>query len=319
MTRRPAVLALAASLFAVSPAAAGPPEGVEFFEKKVRPVLVEHCYQCHSAQAKKLRGGLRLDSRAAILKGGDTAAAVVPGKPEKSLLLTAVSYSDDDLKMPPRTRLADQHVADLRAWVAMGAPMPDDRGSAGGPGEFNLQERRKHWAWQPIKAATPPTVRRADWPRNPIDRFILAALEAKGLTPAAEADKRTLLRRVTFDLTGLPPTPAEIDAFLKDRSPDAFEKVVDRLLASPAYGERWGRHWLDLVRYADTQGHEFDFDMPEAFEYRDYVLRAFNDDLPYHQFVVEHVAGDLLRAPRRHPVHGFNESVIGTGFFFLGE
>ncbi len=314
-------LALGGLLGLVGPGRAGfTPEGVEFFEKKIRPLLVENCYRCHSA-GQKQKGNLRLDSRAALLQGGDTGPAIVPGRPERSLLLKAVSYTDDDLRMPPRSKLAGPQIADLTAWVKMGAPWPETAApKTGGPAAaFNLAERRKHWAFQPLHWGPLPAVRRGDWPLSPVDAFLLAGLEAKGLAPAPDADRRTLIRRVTYDLIGLPPTPAEIDAFLADRRPGAYERLVDRLLASPHYGERWGRHWLDLVRFAETHGHEFDFEIPDAYQYRDYVIRAFNADVGYDQLVLEHVAGDLLPRPRRHPTEHFNESIIGTGFYFLGE
>jgi hypothetical protein len=202
----------------------------------------------------------------------------------------------------------------------MGAPWPAEKAAhAAKKDVFDLKERAKHWALQPLMNAQVPPIRDHSWPRSPIDNFIIVKLREAGLAPVAPADKRTLIRRVTFDLTGLPPTTAEIDAFLADESPNAFAKVVDRLLASPHYGERWGRHWLDLVRYAETAGHEFDFEMPLAYHYRDYIIRAFNLDLPYDQLVREHIAGDLLPNPRRHPEKGFNESIIGSGFFYLGE
>ncbi len=293
-------------------------EDLEFFEKKIRPILAEHCYSCHSS-AKKQRAGLMLDSKAALYKGGDTGPVLVPGQPERSLLLRAVGYKDPDLRMPPRSKLADAQIADLTEWVKRGAPVPAGQGGGATIGGIDLEQGRKHWAFQPLRKADVPAVQNSKWVRTPIDAFLLAALEARKITPAKETDKRTWLRRVTFDLIGLPPTPAEIDAFLKDNSPEAYAKVVDRLLASPHYGERWARHWLDLVRYADTCGHEFDFDMPYAYRYRDYIIRAFNGDVPYNQLVLEHLAGDLLPEPRRHPTEKFNESIIGTGFFFLGE
>jgi hypothetical protein len=297
----------------------GTPAGIEFFEKKIRPLLVANCHQCHGGDKK--RGNLHLDNRAGLLQGGDSGPAVVPGQPDQSLLLKAVRYTDDDLRMPPKGKLPDEHIADLTAWVRMGAPWPAQASHAGrtGPETFDLQERSRHWSFQPLRPVTPPAVRRSGWPQSPVDVFVLAQLEAAGLSPARPADKRTLLRRVTYDLTGLPPTPADLDAFLVDESPDAYGKVVERLLASPHYGERWARHWLDLVRFAETCGHEFDFDLPEAYEYRDYVIRALNADIPYDQLVLEHVAGDLLPNPRRHPTQGFNESILGTGFWFLGE
>jgi hypothetical protein len=295
------------------------PEGVEFFEKKIRPLLVKHCHQCHSGAQKKKRGDLLLDSRANMLKGGESGTVIVPGSPEKSLLIKAVKFDDPDLKMPKNGKLTEGQIADLVAWVQMGAPWPEDASKTIVQKKFDLKERAKHWSLQPIKQPALPKVASPGWCRSPIDYFVLARLEAEGLKPAAAADKRTFIRRVTFDLTGLPPTPAEIDAFLKDESPDAFAKVVDRLLASPHYGERWARHWLDLVRFAETLGHEFDFDLPDAFQYRDYVIRALNADLPYDQFVMEHIAGDLLPKPRWHPTQRFNESILATGFWYLGE
>jgi hypothetical protein len=293
---------------------------LEYFEKKIRPLLVENCHACHSS-GKKQKAHLFLDSRAGLLRGGDSGPAVVPGAPEKSLLVKAVGYQDADLRMPPRSKLADAQVADLIAWVRMGAPWPTAAAphAAAAPKDFNLQERRRHWSFQPLMAPAPPAVRRRDWPRSPVDAFVLAGLEAAGLAPAPPADKRTLLRRLTYDLIGLPPSPAEIEAFLADEAPDAYEKVVERLLDSPHYGERWGRHWLDLVRFAETAGHEYDFDLPDAWRYRDYVIRALNEDVPYDQFVREHVAGDLLPQPRRHPTEHTNESILATGFWLLGE
>jgi hypothetical protein len=308
-------------LAATARAAEPPAEQAEFFEKKVRPVLVEHCFKCHSGQGK-VKGGLRLDSRTAVLKGGDNGPAIVPGSPERSRLVEAVSYKNAELTMPPKGKLPDAVLADLAAWVGMGALWPGGRTEAGAGtrDSFDIAKRkREHWCWQPVRAVAPPQVRDGAWPRDPSDRFILAKLEENGLRPAPPADRRTWLRRVTFDLIGLPPTPEEIEAFLKDESPGACEKVVDRLLGSPHFGERWARHWLDLVRYAETRGHEFDPNIPNAYQYRDYVIRALNADVPYDQFVREHVAGDLLPNPRRHATEGFNESIIGSGFWFLGE
>jgi cytochrome c553 len=322
----PALLPLLALLLGSSSAlraADAAAEGVEFFEKKVRPVLVQHCYKCHSTQSKKLRGGLRLDSREALLAGGDNGPSLVPGKPDQSRLIEAVSYKNVELQMPPRGKLPDAALADLTAWVQRGAPWPRQKTTtSAGPRKagFDLAQRKSdHWAWRSIRVPGVPAVRNAGWPRDAIDRFILARLEDKGLSPAPAADRRTLLRRLYFDLIGLPPTPEEIDAFLHDTSADAVEKVVDRLLGSAHFGERWGRHWLDLVRYGETRGHEFDYLIPNAYQYRDYVIRALSADVPYNQFVLEHVAGDLLPKPRLHPEHGSNESILGTGFWFLGE
>jgi hypothetical protein len=294
-------------------------DGVEFFEKKIRPMLVDNCFKCHSSAQKK-KGNLLLDSRAGMLKGGDTGPAAVPGNPDASLLIKAIRSDDPDVKMPRGGQLSREQIADLVAWIKMGAPWPEDKpGTAVAATVFDLKERSKHWSLQPVRRPPLPPVEKAAWCRSPIDYFILAKLEGAGLAPAAPADKRTLIRRVTFDLIGLPPTPAEVDAFLKDQSPGAFARVVDRLLDSPHYGERWARHWLDLVRFAETQGHEFDFELPEAYLYRDYVIRALNADVPYDQFVTEHIAGDLLPSPRRHPQDHSNESILGTGFWYLGE
>jgi hypothetical protein len=312
------------------------PEDREFFETKIRPLLADNCFTCHAAANKTAQGGLQLDSRARLLKGGSRGAAVVPGKPEASLLLRAVSHNDPKLQMPPNNRLPAERIAALTEWVKRGAPWPSDVTAAAASSGFSVKARSQHWAYQPLRKVAPPLTNdqrpttnapklktRNQKPetrnQNPIDAFLRVKREAKGLKPAPPADKRMLIRRITFDLIGLPPTPEEVAAFLNDNSPNAYEKVVERLLASPHYGERWARHWLDLVRYAETDGHEFDFEKPGAFEYRDYVIRALNADVGYNQFVQEHIAGDLLPNPRRHPVEKFNESVIGTGFWWLGE
>jgi hypothetical protein len=298
-------------------------EQIEFFEKEVRPLLAQQCQKCHGGGTQK--GNLRLDSRAAVIAGGDTGPAIVPGKPDESLLVDAVAYGDV-YQMPPTGKLADKQIAILRRWVEQGAPWPSETMAqvassqpTGAIAAFDLAERSKHWAFQPLVEQPPQAVHDTSWPQSEIDHFILSRIEAAGLAPTTAADKRTLLRRATFDLIGLPPTPDQIAAFLPDERPDAFERVLDRLLASPHFGERWARHWLDLMRYAESKGHEFDYTLPNAWQYRDYVIRAFNADVPYDQFVVEHVAGDLLAEPRRHPERGFNESMLGTGFWFLGE
>jgi len=297
-------------------------EGDEFFEQKIRPVLADRCYPCHSATSEKLKGGLHLDSREGALKGGDTRPAIVPGDPEKSLLVEAIGYKNVDLQMPPKKKLAEENISDFVSWIKMGAPWPGvvSQNISARPSTFNLEQRReKHWSWKPIQSERPPAVKETKWPESAVDRFILSKLEESHLTPAPSADKRTLIRRTYFDLIGLPPKPSEVETFLNDSSPGAFEKVVDRLLASPQFGERWARHWLDLARYSETLGHEFDYANFNAWRYRDYVIRAFNSDVPYNQFVVEQIAGDLLEHPRRHPTEGFNEAVIGTGFFWLGQ
>ncbi len=291
--------------------------GTDFFENKIRPILVNNCYPCHSSQAPKLKGGLSLEYRETILKGGENGTAIVPGNPEKSLLIKAVRYGDADLQMPPRgKKLSEAQIADLVAWVKMGAP--DTRlmakGAAGG-GVWS-KERRNHWAFKPIKKVAVPEVLDTNWVANPVDAFILARLEKEGMKPSPAADKRTLIRRATYDLTGLPPTPGEVQAFLDDNAPDAFAKVVDRLLASPQYGERWGRYWLDTARYADTKGDiKQNQDVPifpYAWTYRDYVVRSFNDDKPYNRFVVEQIAADRLSGSRDRT------ALAALGFLALG-
>jgi cytochrome c553 len=297
-------------------------EGLEFFEKKVRPVLIERCYRCHSSQSEKLKGGLRLDSQAGLLKGGETGPVLNLEAPEKSRLLEAISYQNPDLQMPPKGKLPDQQIADLNAWVKMGVPWPDQAAAeqTAAPAKFDLEQRRQaHWAWQPIRKTTPPKVHSAAWPSGVVDRFLLAQLEKHQLHPAAPADRRTLLRRLCFDLTGLPPDAEQIERFISSGRPQDYAELIDELLASPHFGERWGRHWLDLVRYSETLGHEFDYPIQNAWRYRDYVIRAFNQDLPYDRFVLEHIAGDLLKPPRFHSTDHFNESIIGTAFFWLGQ
>lgn len=306
----------ASSADAAQPAAAQ----LEFFEKQIRPLLIQHCHKCHGDQPEP-KGGLRLLSRGDLLTGGDSGPAVVPGNLDDSLLIEAVRYGPDSYQMPPSGKLSDAEIAALEQWVKEGAAWPAevDAEKREAKAAFDLRERLDHWCWQPLVDAGLPEVRQSAWPRQALDRFILAGLEAAGLEPALEADRAVWLRRVTFDLIGLPPAPEEIADFLADDAPDAYERVVERLLASPHYGERWARHWLDLVRYAETHGHEFDYDIENAWQYRDYVIRAFNADVPYDQFVVEHVAGDLVDPPRRHPAEGFNESIIGAGFFHFGD
>ncbi len=295
------------------------PEQLEFFERKIRPLLTDQCYSCHSHSGEKLKANLFLDSREDVLKGGDTGPSVVIGQPEKSLLIEAVGYGNPDLQMPPKKRLSPDQVADLTAWVRDGAPWPIEQPKTAKRSGFDLQKRKsEHWCWKPVVASAPPQVADASWPLVGADHFILSRLTQAGLKPAPPAGKEALIRRVTFDLTGLPPTPSEIDAFLADTSSTAWATVVDRLLASPRFGERWARHWLDLVRYAETRGHEFDPAIPNAWQYRDYVIRSLNRDVPYNQWVREHLAGDLIPA-RLNPSTGANESVLGTGFWFLGE
>jgi hypothetical protein len=297
-----AILILAGSTQAADP-------GVEFFEAKVRPVLVENCYQCHSTAAKKQKGGLHLDTRDAIRAGGDNGPAVVPGKPAESLLLKAVRQTGD-LKMPPKGKLSDAAIVDLEKWIAMGAPDPRDVATSGKP--VGIEEGRKFWSFQPLHRPAPPEIPnpKTQIP-SPIDRFIAAKLTEKGLTPNPPADRRTLIRRVYFDLIGLPPTPEEINEFVNDPDPGAYAKLIDKLLASPHYGERWGRHWLDLARYAESSGYEHDNDRPHAYQYRDFVVQALNRDVPFDKFVQWQIAGDELEP--HNPL-----AVKATGFLAAG-
>ncbi len=286
------------------------PENLAFFEKRIRPLLVKHCYECHASDSKEVQGELLVDSRAALRKGGSSGPAIVPGDLEQSLLIKAVRFKDD-LQMPPEKKLSAEEIADLEKWVQLGAPDPRTKATKFVKRKIDLTEAKKFWSFQPIQNPPLPAVKNSAWPRNDIDRFILATLESKNLLPNESADKRTLIRRTTFDLTGLPPKPEEVAAFIADDSPQAFEKVIDRLLASRQYGERWGRHWMDLVRYADTAGENSDYPIPQAYLYRNYIIDSFNADKPYDQFLREQIAGDLLPfdsdAKR-------NEQIIATGY-----
>ena len=296
------------------------PAEVAFFEKKIRPVLVEHCYRCHSVQAKMPKAGLHLDSRAGIRRGGESGPAIVPGKIDESLLIQALRH--EELEMPPDRKLPDRVIADFVAWVRNGAPDPRDHPTvrkAEGSWAAILAQRRTIWSLQPVAAAVPPWVGDAAWSLHPVDRFVKAALDDAGLQPAPQADRYALIRRLSFALTGLPPAPQEIEAFVQDRSATAYERLTDRLLASPHFGERWARHWMDVVRFAETYGHEWNWEVRGAWRYRDYLIRCWNQDLPYDQFVREQIAGDLLEAPRFNAVDKVNESLIGTAFYRFGE
>ena len=285
---------------------------VEFFEKKIRPVLVQQCYKCHSAKSEKIKGELLLDTKAGTRKGGESGPAVVPRNLRKSLLIEAVRWGNDDLQMPPKKKLPDAVIADLEKWVAMGAPDPrSEQGAASIKRDIDIEAGKKFWAFQPVKNST-PKLKNKSWPRTDIDRHVLAGLEAKGLKPVADANPRVLIRRVYYDLTGLPPSPSEVASFLKDKSPKALEKIVDRLLASPQFGERWGRHWLDVARYAESNGMERNAAFPHAWRYRDYVIDSFNADKPFDQFIKEQVAGDLLSGTTTDERH------IATGFLAMG-
>ncbi|WP_373651805.1 DUF1553 domain-containing protein [Schlesneria sp. DSM 10557] len=282
----------------------------EFFEKRIRPLLVNHCYECHSSESNEVQGRLLVDSRSALRKGGDRGAAIVPGDLELSLLIKAVRYGESQLQMPPDRKLADHEIADLEHWVKMGAPDPRTRATKVSSKTIDLNSARSFWSYRPLVTTVVPTPTKST-ARNEIDSFIEAELEKRELTPLPLADKRTLIRRATFDLTGLPPTPEEIDAFLEDSSEDAFESVINRLLESPHYGERWGRHWLDVVRYSDSAGDNSDFPIPQMYLYRNWVIDAFNRDLPYDQFVREQLAGDLMESNRWDER---NQRVIATGY-----
>jgi cytochrome c553 len=294
------------ALFLSVPLLAQSAEQLEFFEKKVRPIFAANCYSCHGPKTQM--AGLNFSSAAGFEQ------VVVKGDSAQSRLYQAVSYTEK-IKMPPPGKLAGHEIDDLKAWIDMGAPWPKE---APVPVTANprITEGRKFWAFQPVKDYPPPKVNNVAWVKTPIDRFILAKLEEMRIRPASPAPKLTLLRRVTYDLIGLPPTSQEIDAFLADSSPEAYAKVVDRLLASPQYGERWGRHWLDVARYADSTGMDEDHIYPYAWRYRDYVVKAFNDDLPYDRFVMEQLAGDLLPAEKPGAVN--ERGIVATGFLALG-
>lgn len=290
------------------------PAGIEFFEKQIRPVLVEQCYNCHSSKAEKgIKGGLNLETRDGLRKGGERGVVLIPGQPERSLLLKAVQYTDPELQMPPKNhKLPEDVIRHLEAWIRLGAPDPRTNAVVASHAEPNPAN---HWAFRPIRKGEVPAVKNKSQVSNPVDAFLLARLEPKGLKLSPEADRRTLIRRLAFDLTGLPPTAAEVREFEADRSPDAYAKLVDRFLASPRYGERWGRYWLDVARYADTKGYVFEEERryPYSYTYRDYVIRALNEDLPYDQFIREQLAADLL------PLGDDKRPLAALGFLTLGR
>jgi mono/diheme cytochrome c family protein len=308
------LLAIAASATSSFAAEKLDPAAAEFFENKIRPMLAEHCYSCHSDKAEKLKGGLYLDTKAGMLKGGDNGPAIVPGEVEKSLLIKAIRYTDENLQMPPKgKKFSSAQIADFEEWVKMGAPDPRT-------GENKIvaeREGRKksHWAFQPIRMPQVPAVSKPNWTRNGIDNFVFQKLEANGMKPSPRAEKRTLLRRASFDLIGLPPTAEEMEAFLQDDSEKGWENAIDRLLASPLYGERWARHWLDVARYADTKGYVFEEERRYAYAYtfRDYVIRAFNEDLPFNRFVIEQIAADQL------PLGEDKRPLAAMGYLTLGR
>lgn len=295
-------------------------EQIEFFEKKIRPILATHCYECHGTE--KAESDLRLDHISFLQREGVYGKVLVPGKPDESSLFISLTHQDEDLKMPfERDQLDKSTIADFNQWIKQGAVWPEEDAPVAKAELFDLAARKERlaWIWQTPEKQVTPGVKNTDWPTSNIDRFVLARLEKEALQPAVEAEPEVWLRRVYFAITGLPPTPEEIQTFLVDTSAQQREALVDRLLESPHYGERWARHWMDLVRYSESRGHESDFIIANAWHYRDYLIRAFNDDLPYNQFVREHLAGDLLDSPRINPQTGWNESTFATAWPFFGE
>jgi cytochrome c553/mono/diheme cytochrome c family protein len=300
----------ASSAFAEEPTS----EQIEFFEKRIRPLIVTHCSECHGEGEAK--GGLRLISSEGVRRGGDSGAAIVPGKPDESLLIEAIAHRGD-IKMPPKQKLADAEIADLRRWVEIGAPWPAENAEAKSAATpFTITaEQRAFWSFQPVREAAVPAIKDTAWPAGTIDRFVLSKLEEAGLKPSPQADRRTLIRRVTFDLVGMPPTAEEVKEFIADERPEAWGELVERLLNSPRYGERWARHWLDVARFGEDQAHTFQARLyPGGYRYRDWVVRAFNDDLPYDKFVMEQIAGDQLDGPDEEKY----DRQIALGFFALG-
>ncbi|MBT3889720.1 MAG: DUF1549 domain-containing protein, partial [Planctomycetaceae bacterium] len=287
---------------------------IEFFESKIRPVLVQHCYECHAADSKTLRGGLFVDSRQGLLDGGESGPAVVPGEPEESLLISSLKH--DAFEMPPKQKLSQVIIDDFEKWIRDGAEDPRrETTEVAKPNLIDIEAGRKHWAYQPLRTPVIPRVKNDAWSNNDIDRFILAKLESANLHPSPDAEKIILVRRIYFDLIGLPPTPEEITQFINDKSPLAYENLVDQLMASPRFGERWGRHWLDVVRFAESMSLRGKL-LKYAWRYRDYVIEAFNTDQPFDQFLTQQLAGDLLEASS---VEAQRQNLIATTFLVMGD
>ena len=321
MNYRPFILTCVISIPALAQNPEPTPEQAQFFTDKVLPVLAENCYRCHSAEGGKDKGGLTLDTRDAMIKGGENGPSLVPGDVEKSLLVKAVTYKDADLQMPPKEKLSEAQVAILSDWVKMGAPWPKMDATVKSKLSGLTDKARHHWAYQPVKKpAVPADLKNSQWIKTPIDAFVLQKVQEAGMIPSPDAPKETLLRRVYYDLVGFPPTPAETDAFMLDNSPDAFAKVVERLLASPHYGERWGRYWLDTARYSDTAGSNAngntEYRFPHAWTYRDWVINAFNADMPYDHFIIHQLASDYLP---KNQTGQEGENLAALGFLTVGE
>ena len=294
-------------------------EGIAFFEKSVRPLFVKHCYKCHSSSKGEDKGGLVLDSQAGWMGGGDSGPAIIPGKITESILIEAIEQKDPDFAMPPKYKLSSSEIENLKKWVSMGAPDPRDGTPVKpAPSKINIAEGRKFWSFQPARSSTLPNVKDKNWVNDPIDRYILDKQASKKLVPVVDADRATLIRRVTYDVVGLPPTPQEIRDFVNDPATVqvALEKVVNRLLDSKHFGERWGRHWLDIVRYGESVGRTRNYPFPFAWKYRDYVIDSFNNDKPYNQFVIEQLAGDLLESKDNAQS---DEQHVATGFLAMGS
>jgi hypothetical protein len=291
------------------------PAGVQFFEAKIRPVLIKHCYECHSADSKSLKGGLLVDTADGLKKGGDSGPSVYPGKPEDSVLLQAIQY--ENYEMPPSGKLPDDVIKDFERWISMGAP--DPRTEAGGrpaaKAGIDIDAGKAFWAFQPVEPHVTPPVKDEAWPRTWIDRYVLSQLEAKGLKPQPPADRATLLRRISYDLVGLPPTEEALSSLLENDDPQALEAYVDDLMRSPQFGEHWGRHWLDVARYADSNGGDFNATFHDAWRYRNYIIDAYNADRPFHELIVEQIAGDLLPASNDADRE---RQLVATGFLMLG-
>lgn len=319
------LLLLPAAAMAAEDATASAHAGISadqlnFFEKNIRPVLVEQCYKCHSSESEKIKGGLTLDTKHGVVIGGESGhAGVTPGNLAESTIYEALTWKNEDMQMPPKNKLPEDVIANFKKWIEMGAPDPREQkvaNAAGGRREINMDEGRKHWSLQkPVKTA-PPAVKTEGWVKTDIDTFILAGMEKQGLKPVRDADRATLIRRIAFDLTGLPPTPDEVKAFTADTSPDAVKRVIDVYLDSQRFGERWGRHWLDVARYGESSGKEVNVLYPHAWRYRDYVIDAFNRDKPYDLFLKEQIAGDLMKFDSKRDQA---EKIVATGFLAIGS